>query len=93
MAIAFHDETLPAELSKTARFCSMCGPQFCSMRITQDIRQAHGATPTTVPSLAEADPDLRAAIDARMRAKSLELQLMGSHVYVDPVVAATASRA
>lgn len=38
-AIAFHDETLPAEPAKTAHFCSMCGPKFCSMRITQDIRE------------------------------------------------------
>ncbi|MDG0790422.1 phosphomethylpyrimidine synthase ThiC [Cohnella ginsengisoli] len=37
-AMAYHDETLPAEGAKTAHFCSMCGPKFCSMRITQDIR-------------------------------------------------------
>ena len=36
----FHDETLPAEPAKTAHFCSMCGPKFCSMRITQDVRDA-----------------------------------------------------
>lgn len=36
----FHDETLPAEPAKTAHFCSMCGPKFCSMRITADIREA-----------------------------------------------------
>ena len=41
-AIAYHDETLPAEPAKTAHFCSMCGPKFCSMRISQDIRAAHG---------------------------------------------------
>ncbi|HJO00934.1 MAG TPA: phosphomethylpyrimidine synthase ThiC, partial [Nitrospinaceae bacterium] len=34
----FHDQTLPAEGAKTAHFCSMCGPQFCSMKITQDVR-------------------------------------------------------
>ncbi|MGZ4453638.1 MAG: phosphomethylpyrimidine synthase ThiC, partial [Nocardioides sp.] len=39
-AEAFHDETLPAEASKTAHFCSMCGPKFCSMRISHDIRAA-----------------------------------------------------
>ncbi|MFN8032924.1 MAG: phosphomethylpyrimidine synthase ThiC [Mycobacterium sp.] len=39
----FHDETLPAEPAKTAHFCSMCGPKFCSMRITQDIREAMAA--------------------------------------------------
>ena len=34
----FHDETLPKDSSKTAHFCSMCGPKFCSMKITQDVR-------------------------------------------------------
>lgn len=37
-ALAFHDETLPAEGAKTAHFCSMCGPKFCSMKISHDIR-------------------------------------------------------
>jgi phosphomethylpyrimidine synthase len=37
-ARAYHDETLPAENAKVAHFCSMCGPQFCSMKITQDVR-------------------------------------------------------
>jgi phosphomethylpyrimidine synthase len=37
-ARAFHDETLPAEGAKTSHFCSMCGPHFCSMKITQDVR-------------------------------------------------------
>ncbi len=39
-ARAFHDETLPAPAAKTAHFCSMCGPRFCSMRITQDVQEA-----------------------------------------------------
>jgi phosphomethylpyrimidine synthase len=38
-ARAFHDETLPAEGAKLAHFCSMCGPKFCSMKITQDVRE------------------------------------------------------
>ena len=37
-ARAFHDETLPADGAKVAHFCSMCGPKFCSMKITQDVR-------------------------------------------------------
>src|ERR1044071_6693281 len=37
-ALAYHDETLPAEGAKIAHFCSMCGPKFCSMKITQDVR-------------------------------------------------------
>ncbi|MDN8577980.1 phosphomethylpyrimidine synthase ThiC [Corynebacterium sanguinis] len=43
-ARAYHDETLPAEPAKTAHFCSMCGPKFCSMRISQDIRDEFGDT-------------------------------------------------
>jgi phosphomethylpyrimidine synthase len=39
-ARSFHDETLPAEGAKTAHFCSMCGPHFCSMKLTQDVREA-----------------------------------------------------
>ncbi len=35
----FHDQTLPAEGAKLAHFCSMCGPKFCSMQITQEIRE------------------------------------------------------
>ena len=42
-AIALHDETLPAEGAKTAHFCSMCGPKFCSMKITEDVRAAAAA--------------------------------------------------
>ncbi len=44
-ARAFHDETLPKDSAKVAHFCSMCGPKFCSMKITQDVRdyaKAHG---------------------------------------------------
>ena len=41
-AQSYHDETLPAEPAKTAHFCSMCGPKFCSMRISQDIRDEFG---------------------------------------------------
>ena len=37
-ARSFHDETLPKEAAKTAHFCSMCGPKFCSMKISQDIK-------------------------------------------------------
>src|SRR5690606_32926486 len=37
-ALKFHDETLPADGAKVAHFCSMCGPKFCSMKISQDVR-------------------------------------------------------
>jgi phosphomethylpyrimidine synthase len=38
-ARAYHDATLPQDGAKTAHFCSMCGPQFCSMKITEDVRR------------------------------------------------------
>jgi phosphomethylpyrimidine synthase len=74
-AKAFHDETLPAEPAKTAHFCSMCGPKFCSMKITQDVRkyaQERGLT-----SLA--------AIEAGMTEKVDQFAEAGKKVYL-PVV-------
>ncbi|QMU66894.1 phosphomethylpyrimidine synthase ThiC [Streptacidiphilus sp. P02-A3a] len=68
----FHDETLPAEPAKTAHFCSMCGPKFCSMKISHGIREEFG-------------PDLGLAEDpvaAGMRAKSEEFLASGSRVYL-----------
>ncbi|HEY7440822.1 MAG TPA: phosphomethylpyrimidine synthase ThiC [Vicinamibacterales bacterium] len=53
-ARAYHDETLPAEGAKTAHFCSMCGPKFCSMEITQQVRDyaaEHGVTASEAVSL------------------------------------------
>ena len=54
----FHDETLPQEGAKTAHFCSMCGPHFCSMKITEDVRKyaakvraAHGTEVSRLRSL------------------------------------------
>ncbi|WP_426454793.1 phosphomethylpyrimidine synthase ThiC [Paenibacillus sp. S-38] len=70
-AMEYHDETLPAEGAKTAHFCSMCGPKFCSMRITQDIREyarEHGL---------EEEEALRAG----MEEKSKEYAESGSGVY------------
>ena len=40
----YHDETLPHDNAKTAHFCSMCGPKFCSMKITEEIRATYGAS-------------------------------------------------
>lgn len=69
-AEAFHDETLPAEPAKTAHFCSMCGPKFCSMLISQDIRDEYGS----------ADPE--AAMAAGMRDKSNGFIASGGKVYL-----------
>ncbi|OYD70365.1 phosphomethylpyrimidine synthase ThiC [Rhodococcus sp. OK302] len=68
----FHDETLPAEPAKTAHFCSMCGPKFCSMRISADVREyaaKHGL-------------DSAEAIEAGMVEKSSEFAEGGSRVYL-----------
>src|ERR1700719_3519049 len=43
----FHDETLPHDGAKTAHFCSMCGPKFCSMKITEEIRATYQQDPLT----------------------------------------------
>ena len=70
-AVAYHDETLPAEPAKTAHFCSMCGPHFCSMKITQDVRdyaEKHGVK--------EED-----AVQAGMQAKSEEFRRKGLQIY------------
>ncbi|HXT71365.1 MAG TPA: phosphomethylpyrimidine synthase ThiC [Vicinamibacterales bacterium] len=52
-ARAYHDETLPADGAKVAHFCSMCGPKFCSMEITQQIRDAAAAQGVSVESAVE----------------------------------------
>ncbi|MCC7090145.1 MAG: phosphomethylpyrimidine synthase ThiC [Dehalococcoidia bacterium] len=70
-AASFHDETLPAGPPKTAHFCSMCGPHFCSMRITQDVREyarTHG--------IAEAD-----ALPLGMEEKAREFRAAGASIY------------
>ena len=50
-AQAYHDETLPQDTFKSAHFCSMCGPKYCSMRITEDIRKM--AAESGIPTEAE----------------------------------------
>ena len=82
----FHDETLPKDAAKHAHFCSMCGPHFCSMKITQDVRD-YAATLN--------DPDKRAVaggsvgmsvsgvIEDGMAQMSQMFKEMGSSVYLD----------
>jgi phosphomethylpyrimidine synthase len=70
-ARAFHDATLPAEAAKVAHFCSMCGPHFCSMKITEDVREYAkelGLTPEE-------------AIEEGMESKSDEFRQAGGHIY------------
>ena len=71
-ARSYHDETLPAEGAKTAHFCSMCGPKFCSMRITADVRayaEEHGLTPEV-------------AVELGLKEKAAEFVDQGAKVYL-----------
>ncbi len=67
----FHDETLPADGAKTAHFCSMCGPNFCSMKITEDVRKY----------AAEKGYTEGEALQEGMREKSAEFTNQGAEVY------------
>ena len=67
----YHDETLPKQSMKVAHFCSMCGPHFCSMKITQDVRD-YAAKLNMKPE---------DALEAGMQAKSTEFRVGGAQVY------------
>jgi phosphomethylpyrimidine synthase len=67
----FHDDTLPAEGAKAAHFCSMCGPKFCSMRITQEVRD-YAIAKSLLPS---------AALDTGLEEKAQEFRRGGGELY------------
>lgn len=71
-AQAFHDETLPAAPAKSAHFCSMCGPHFCSMRISQDVRKY----------AADHGLETAEALEAGMREKAEEFTASGGRIYL-----------
>jgi len=67
----FHDETLPKDSAKVAHFCSMCGPHFCSMKITQDVRDYAAAQGV----------DEQAALEKGMEQKAAEFVKKGAQIY------------
>ena len=67
----YHDATLPQEGAKTAHFCSMCGPQFCSMEISQQVRDYAAQN-----HLSEAE-----AIEAGMKERSEAFRQSGAEIY------------
>ena len=69
----FHDETLPQESAKVAHFCSMCGPHFCSMKITQDIRDYANN---------KGIENIKVAVDFGMDEKSKEFKELGNEIYI-----------
>lgn len=68
----FHDETLPKDSAKVAHFCSMCGPKFCSMKISQEIREAAGVQEDRVRMI---------DVEAEMAEKAREFRENGSEIY------------
>ena len=71
VAREYHDETLPQEGAKLAHFCSMCGPHFCSMKITQDVREY----------AAQKEIDEQAALGVGMKEKAEEFVAAGAEIY------------
>ena len=71
-ARSFHDETLPKESAKVAHFCSMCGPKFCSMKITQEVREYAKENGLT---------DEQKAIEAGFKEQSNRFREEGSIIY------------
>ena len=71
----FHDETLPKESAKVAHFCSMCGPKFCSMKITQEVRE-YAKTNTEKIDLVDIEE-----IEKGLKQKSKEFKEQGSKIY------------
>ena len=85
----FHDQTLPKEAHKVAHFCSMCGPKFCSMEITQEIRDRFGSAraPNDVataprPKSERSDEVGQSEIEAGMAEKAAEFKAKGSEIYL-----------
>jgi phosphomethylpyrimidine synthase len=70
----YHDQTLPAEGAKTAHFCSMCGPKFCSMKITQEVRDFAARQNASADTFLEADAGM-AKMSEKFRAKGGEIYL------------------
>ena len=68
----FHDETLPKDSAKVAHFCSMCGPKFCSMKISQEIRDAAGVQEDHIRMI---------DVEAEMAEKAREFRANGSEIY------------
>jgi phosphomethylpyrimidine synthase len=78
----FHDETLPAEGAKVAHFCSMCGPKFCSMKITQDVRDYAAKLNDPAGAGASAEGVSAAEVQKGMDEMSKKFREGGDRIYV-----------
>ena len=77
----FHDETLPQDSGKVAHFCSMCGPKFCSMKISQEVRDYAANQETISIQLLDETVEVDVDIAAQMAQKSKEFTEQGSEIY------------
>ena len=70
----YHDETMPKQAHKVAHFCSMCGPKFCSMKISQEVREY---------AAKQGLDDVEKAVDSGMEEMAVEFVKQGSEIYRD----------
>lgn len=80
-ARSYHDETLPKDSAKVAHFCSMCGPKFCSMKITQEVRDYAAKNGTDISVIGEKDIIKMIDVEAEMQQKSKEFLAQGAEIY------------
>jgi phosphomethylpyrimidine synthase len=80
-ARAYHDETLPKESAKVAHFCSMCGPKFCSMKITQEVRDYAAQQGVNVEGIGEDQLVKMIDVEAEMQQKAREFVEQGAEIY------------
>lgn len=80
-ARSYHDETLPKDSAKVAHFCSMCGPKFCSMKITQEVREYAAQQGVNLANIHEDQLVRMIDVEAEMQQKSKEFLAQGAELY------------
>ncbi|MCE3252461.1 MAG: phosphomethylpyrimidine synthase ThiC [Cellvibrio sp.] len=80
-ARSYHDETLPKDSAKVAHFCSMCGPKFCSMKITQEVRDYAAKNGTDISAIGDDQVIRMIDVEAEMKQKSKEFLEKGAEIY------------
>jgi phosphomethylpyrimidine synthase len=80
-ARSYHDETLPKDSAKVAHFCSMCGPKFCSMKITQEVRDYAAKNGADLSVIGDQDIIKMIDVEAEMKQKSKEFLEAGAEIY------------
>ncbi|WP_342619704.1 phosphomethylpyrimidine synthase ThiC [Rhodoferax sp. GW822-FHT02A01] len=81
-AMAYHDETLPKENAKVAHFCSMCGPKFCSMKISQEVRDFARLNPASTTLQGAAGVIAIQQVSSALDEKAQEFRQAGSEIYL-----------